>query len=292
MSSAPSASHAPPPRPPSPSTPLRCRVPPLSPPLTPTRPTVLLSPSSSACPSPPSTACAFTVPQLLAHAALLTHSLPQPNSPHPLLVCNACGLPVSRHSQSSHRTTRQPSPLSSSHTRRAGPQSSLRPAPVEGEEGEEDADGGRGGVDEAMGSAGGGRGGKLLNDPIHGYIHLEADLVALVDTPHFQRLRDLKQLGTCYLVFPGASHNRFEHSLGVATWPTSCCRTCRGSSRSCASPPRRSSSSSWLACATTSDTAPSPTSSTRSSSPGHCNCRPRPPLPRPPCAGTTSRRPS
>lgn len=57
---------------------------------------------------------------------------------------------------------------------------------------------------------------KLLNDPIHGYITLEPEILKIIDTPQFQRLRDLKQLGCCYLVFPGASHNRFEHSIGVS----------------------------------------------------------------------------
>jgi len=58
--------------------------------------------------------------------------------------------------------------------------------------------------------------GKLLNDPIHGHIYVDDDLLSVIDTPHFQRLRDLKQLGTSYFVFPGACHNRFEHSIGVA----------------------------------------------------------------------------
>ncbi|XP_051516375.1 deoxynucleoside triphosphate triphosphohydrolase SAMHD1 isoform X4 [Myxocyprinus asiaticus] len=56
---------------------------------------------------------------------------------------------------------------------------------------------------------------KVFNDPIHGHIELHPLLVQIIDTPQFQRLRHIKQLGGTYLVFPGASHNRFEHSIGV-----------------------------------------------------------------------------
>ncbi|XP_064611959.1 deoxynucleoside triphosphate triphosphohydrolase SAMHD1-like [Liolophura sinensis] len=56
---------------------------------------------------------------------------------------------------------------------------------------------------------------KVFNDPIHGHIELHALCVKVIDTPQFQRLRYIKQLGGCYLVFPGASHNRFEHSIGT-----------------------------------------------------------------------------
>ncbi|XP_030067486.1 deoxynucleoside triphosphate triphosphohydrolase SAMHD1 [Microcaecilia unicolor] len=56
---------------------------------------------------------------------------------------------------------------------------------------------------------------KVFNDPIHGHIELHPLLVKIIDTPQFQRLRYIKQLGGSYFVFPGASHNRFEHSLGV-----------------------------------------------------------------------------
>lgn len=57
--------------------------------------------------------------------------------------------------------------------------------------------------------------GKMINDPIHGFIELEPGALAFIDTPQFQRLRDLKQLGATYYVFPGATHNRFEHSIGT-----------------------------------------------------------------------------
>ncbi|WAR11805.1 SAMH1-like protein, partial [Mya arenaria] len=55
----------------------------------------------------------------------------------------------------------------------------------------------------------------VFNDPIHGHIELHPLCVKILDTPEFQRLRFIKQLGTCYFVYPGASHNRFENSLGV-----------------------------------------------------------------------------
>ncbi|CAI5647708.1 unnamed protein product [Oreochromis niloticus] len=57
--------------------------------------------------------------------------------------------------------------------------------------------------------------GKVFNDPIHGHIELHPLLIKIIDTPQFQRLRNIKQLGGGYYVFPGASHNRFEHSIGV-----------------------------------------------------------------------------
>jgi HD superfamily phosphohydrolase len=61
-----------------------------------------------------------------------------------------------------------------------------------------------------------GKHGKLFNDPIHGAYRLDPACTLIFDTREFQRLRRLKQLGMAYYVFPGASHNRFEHSLGVA----------------------------------------------------------------------------
>ncbi|XP_060566049.1 deoxynucleoside triphosphate triphosphohydrolase SAMHD1-like [Ruditapes philippinarum] len=57
---------------------------------------------------------------------------------------------------------------------------------------------------------------KIFNDPIHGTMEIHPVCVRIMDTPQFQRLRHIKQLDACYLVYPGASHNRFEHSIGVS----------------------------------------------------------------------------
>eukprot|EP00939_MAST-03C_sp_MAST-3C-sp1_P002569 g2569.t1 len=57
---------------------------------------------------------------------------------------------------------------------------------------------------------------KVFNDPVHGHVELHPLAVAIVDTPQFQRLRDLLQVGPTYFVFPGASHRRFSHSIGVS----------------------------------------------------------------------------
>ena len=57
---------------------------------------------------------------------------------------------------------------------------------------------------------------RIIKDPIHGTIELDPVLAVIIDTPQFQRLRSIKQLGGCYWVYPGVSHNRFEHSIGTS----------------------------------------------------------------------------
>jgi uncharacterized protein len=54
-----------------------------------------------------------------------------------------------------------------------------------------------------------------IRDPIHGFIYREPKEKKIVDTKVFQRLRRLKQLALASLVYPGAVHSRFEHSLGA-----------------------------------------------------------------------------
>ncbi|CAM2067332.1 HD domain-containing protein [Sulfidibacter corallicola] len=57
---------------------------------------------------------------------------------------------------------------------------------------------------------------KTIRDTVHGDITLTNEEMQIVDTPEFQRMRGIRQLGTSFLVFPGALHSRFEHSLGTA----------------------------------------------------------------------------
>lgn len=52
-------------------------------------------------------------------------------------------------------------------------------------------------------------------DPIHGFIRYDEVEGRLIDSRPFQRLRYIHQMGVAYLLYPGATHSRFEHSLGV-----------------------------------------------------------------------------
>ncbi|QLY25848.1 HD domain-containing protein [Bdellovibrio sp. KM01] len=55
-----------------------------------------------------------------------------------------------------------------------------------------------------------------IRDPIHGSIYYAEPEVAILDTAEYQRLRAIKQLGFSEMSFPGATHNRYLHSVGVA----------------------------------------------------------------------------
>ena len=52
-------------------------------------------------------------------------------------------------------------------------------------------------------------------DPIHDFITIDKNELNIIDTPVFQRLRRIRQLAGAHLVYPGAQHSRFEHSLGT-----------------------------------------------------------------------------
>ena len=54
-----------------------------------------------------------------------------------------------------------------------------------------------------------------IRDAIHGFVRLDSDERRVLDSPPIQRLRNIHQLAMSYLVYPGATHKRFEHSLGV-----------------------------------------------------------------------------
>jgi HD superfamily phosphohydrolase len=56
---------------------------------------------------------------------------------------------------------------------------------------------------------------KEIKDPIHDAIPVSCLALSIIDTPEYQSLRKLCQLGTAFYVFPSANHKRFEHCLGV-----------------------------------------------------------------------------
>lgn len=57
---------------------------------------------------------------------------------------------------------------------------------------------------------------KIFNDPVYGFISVPNPLLFdLIEHPYFQRLRRIQQLGLTHLVYPGAIHSRFQHSMGA-----------------------------------------------------------------------------
>ena len=56
---------------------------------------------------------------------------------------------------------------------------------------------------------------KILHDAIHPHMKIPAICHRIIETPTFQRLKNLKQLATCYYIYPSASHNRYEHCIGA-----------------------------------------------------------------------------
>lgn len=58
--------------------------------------------------------------------------------------------------------------------------------------------------------------GKIINDPVYGFMRFqEPEVMRIIEHPWFQRLRHIKQMGMAHLVYPGAVHTRFHHSLGA-----------------------------------------------------------------------------
>jgi HD superfamily phosphohydrolase len=57
---------------------------------------------------------------------------------------------------------------------------------------------------------------KIINDPVYGFINIHNEFIFdIIEHPYIQRLRNIHQLGLTCFVYPGATHNRFQHSLGA-----------------------------------------------------------------------------
>jgi HD superfamily phosphohydrolase len=57
---------------------------------------------------------------------------------------------------------------------------------------------------------------KIINDPVHGFVNIPSDFIYdIIEHPYLQRLRRIKQLGLTDYVYPGATHSRFQHTVGA-----------------------------------------------------------------------------
>lgn len=57
---------------------------------------------------------------------------------------------------------------------------------------------------------------KIINDPVHGFVNIPSDFIYdIIEHPFIQRLRRIQQLGLTHYVYPGATHSRFQHTIGA-----------------------------------------------------------------------------
>jgi uncharacterized protein len=68
---------------------------------------------------------------------------------------------------------------------------------------------------------------RRIRDPVHGFVEIRSQEGDLLDTPVIQRLRRIQQLAMAYLVYPGAVHTRFDHTLGVLHVASKLCNVLR-----------------------------------------------------------------
>ncbi len=74
---------------------------------------------------------------------------------------------------------------------------------------------------------------KIINDPVYGFITIPFEIVHdIIEHPWFQRLTRIRQLGLTYLVYPGALHTRFHHTLGAMHLMTNAIETLRSKGHS------------------------------------------------------------
>ena len=56
---------------------------------------------------------------------------------------------------------------------------------------------------------------KSIRDPLYGFIDVSKKEISIIDSNVFRRLQNIKQLSHAFVVYPSATHTRFEHSLGA-----------------------------------------------------------------------------